>query len=867
MGMRTVVSPFRAALFAGAAATSLMLPGLAHAADAAAPAEGAAASEAPATTEEITVFARRDAESLQNVPLTITAISANTLTKYNVTKPADIVSRIPTLNVQVGGSGAGAQISLRGVGSSNISAAFDSAVAIDFDGVQVSTSRLLQAGFADPAQIDVLKGPQSLYFGKSASAGVIQIRTADPTKTWQYGGSASYEFEEKGYLVSGYVSGPLTDTLGIRVAGQYNDVKEYVKINPTTPAKLRNRGLTDFVGRVTLQWEPSSDFTANLKATYTRNTNDGAIGTADVSCGKNGRADEVVLFSFLGPAAIAIPSNADCKPLDKYVTTSDPSPALVRKFPDGSGAAGGRYPGHPFGQTDVFFTRLKMDAKLGDNLKLVSTTGYLNLKALDFDSYSYLGVGPAFRPNGLPLDLSPLAGVLPPALLAFSAPALAAVNAPGSPQGVGGSDPVNKTAQFTQELRLVSSFDGPLNFQLGAFYESRVIKFDTSQQAFNASLLFPDPVTGNTFDYFKKHRTKTNTYSLFGSATYDITDQLEMTAGVRYTKEDKVNTIEIPYMHTFLSTVFGFVPSGFKTPPIKFNDNNWSPEVTLRYKVNPDFNVYAAFKTGYKSGGIDNSALPSSNLANFLIPDRFQAAANGLIFKSETSKGGEIGFKSQLANRTITFNATAYYYVFNNLQVQNFNATTIQFVTTNAGQLSTKGIDVDFSWRPPVDGLRLFGSLAYTNAKFTRDFFTGTGPDGVLGTADDPNIRGRRAARAPEFAGNIAFDYTAPLSDALELGLSGNVAYSGKYYTRQENFTDYQQPAYATIDASISVGAPDGKWRLALVGNNITDKIFVNTSGGRPFLAGPTNGLPIGDDEVFTINRGRQIFIQGSFKF
>ena len=136
-------------------------------------------------------------------------------------------------------------------------------------------------------------------------------------------------------------------------------------------------------------------------------------------------------------------------------------------------------------------------------------------------------------------------------------------------------------------------------------------------------------------------------------------------------------------------------------------------------------------------------------------------------------------------------------------------------------------------------------------------------------------MRGRRAARAPEFAGNIAFDYTAPLGDSLELGLSGNVAYSGSYYTRQENVKDYQQPGYATIDGSISVGAPDGRWKLALIGNNITNKIFVNTSGGRPFLAPPggygtpgtPNFVPEGDDEVFTVNRGRQIFIQGSVKF
>jgi iron complex outermembrane receptor protein len=316
----------------------------------------------------------------------------------------------------------------------------------------------------------------------------------------------------------------------------------------------------------------------------------------------------------------------------------------------------------------------------------------------------------------------------------------------------------------------------------------------------------------------------------------------------------------VPYVHTFLSSGPAFIDSGFFSGPIPFKDSQWTPEVTLRYKATPDLNIYAAFKTGFKSGGIDNSALPSSNLLGLDNPATRDAVASGLIFKSETSRGGEIGFKSQLANRTITFNATAYYYVFKNLQVQNFNATTIQFITTNAGEVTTKGVDVDFSWRSPVQGLRFTGAAAYTNAKYTKDFFTQGGGAG-------PNIRGRDAARAPRFAGNIAFDYTAPLGDSLELGLASNLAYSGTYFTRQEAFTDYKQPAYATVDAQISVGAPDGKWKLALIGNNITDKIFVNTSGGRPFLAGPGLGLPVGDDEVFTVNRGRQVFVQASFKF
>ena len=174
----------------------------------------------------IIVTARAQAESLQEVPVNITSLASETLDTFQVNEIADVVGRVPALNVQVGGSGAGAQISLRGLGSSNISSAFDSAVGLDFDGVLVSTQRLLQTGFFDVQQIDVLKGPQSLYFGKSASAGVLSIKSANPTSEWEIAGKGSYEFEEDGYTLGGYISGPISDTLGIRVAAQYQDLNK-----------------------------------------------------------------------------------------------------------------------------------------------------------------------------------------------------------------------------------------------------------------------------------------------------------------------------------------------------------------------------------------------------------------------------------------------------------------------------------------------------------------------------------------------------------------------------------------------------------------------------------------------------------------
>jgi len=212
----------RRALLCGAALSGIAaMPSAAFAQDSA---EEAEADDTPV----IVVQARRQNETLQEVPVTVTAIGGATLERYSIDQVADFTSRVPTLNVQVGGSGSGGQLSLRGVGSSNISAAFDSAVAFEYDGVVVSTMRMVQAGFFDVEQVDVLRGPQSLFFGKSATAGVLSLRSANPTSSWEVGMRGSYEFEEKGYLLSGYISGPVTDTLGIRLAAQFNDIDEFM---------------------------------------------------------------------------------------------------------------------------------------------------------------------------------------------------------------------------------------------------------------------------------------------------------------------------------------------------------------------------------------------------------------------------------------------------------------------------------------------------------------------------------------------------------------------------------------------------------------------------------------------------------------
>jgi iron complex outermembrane recepter protein len=242
-----------------------------------------------------------------------------------------------------------------------------------------------------------------------------------------------------------------------------------------------------------------------------------------------------------------------------------------------------------------------------------------------------------------------------------------------------------------------------------------------------------------------------------------------------------------------------------------------------------------------------------------------EAAADALRFDSETSLGGEIGFKSQLANRSVTLNAVAYYYVFDNLQVQNFDPAIFNFDTTNAGELTTKGIEVDFAWSTPTDGLSFSGGLALLDAEFTDTFF-------VPASGDD--LEGRRPARAPTFSGNIAVDWKIPLSSSLDLGFNSNLAYTSSYITSnstRDTFDDavrnangalngLVQDGFVTIDGTVSIGAPDQGWTLSLIARNLTDKQWINTSGPAPFVGG-------GDDQVVTLNRGRQVFVEVGFKF
>ncbi len=787
--------------------------------------------------EEIIVTARKKDESIQEAPVAVTAIGKDTLDIFRIDESTDLLSRVPALNVSIGGSGAGAQITLRGVGSSFISNAFDSAVALNYDGISVSTQRLLQSAFFDVDQVAILKGPQSLYFGKAASAGVLSLRSANPTEEWESSIKTSYEFEEEGTTFGGYVSGPFTETLGMRVAVEYQEIDEFVKIAAGNPTARPERGLSNLISRATFHWEPTDNVSANLKFNYNKQRSDSLNSNLDIFCGADGLPDPSVIVggAFGGTPGLDLflPTH-DCDIDDGRFVGPDGN-ALIDTVPTGSPGEG-RDISRAYNDTDTYFTRLKLDFALNEDLNLTVLTGYVDLENEYNDTFNSTGKNPDGSAAGLVAPFE------------------------------------NTLEQITAEVRLASNFDGAFNFQIGGFWETRNIGHKTSQNAFNPSLLGvfgppfgPDAATGFTFDWLADRPIEAEALSFFASAEIQLSEKWDLSGGLRWTDEEKSTSVFFPFVHAGVGAILSSVSSGFRTGDIDFADDNVSPEVVLRYLVNDNVSVYGAYKTGFKSGGIDNNTLPTGTVVNLTSTDpelRAEAEA-ALIFKSEESSGGEIGLRSQLFEQTLMLNVTAYRYVYKDQQVQNFDPTIFAFITANAGEVTTSGVDVDFVWVTPITGLSLSGAWAFLDSELTGDLLNESGQ----------NLKGRDGGFAPDISGNLAINWETNISDSLVLRISPNIAYKDDYIVggaSPEPFDpvtnplgDLVQDNFTTVDINISLFSESELWRVSLIARNLTDEQYLTFAGPAPFR--PPAG--VGDDQLVGLGRGKQVFIEAAFKF
>lgn len=754
--------------------------------------------------EEVIVTARQQSETLQDVPVTIAALTEADLDRYNITSLVDAAKMVPNMVIAQGGSGNGSSLRLRGIGSSSISAAFDHSVALNLDGVVVNRGRFIHNSYLDMSQLEVLKGPQSLYFGKSATAGVISITTNDPGDEFEFELGGGVETEYDGTFYEMVISGPITETLGARLAigGSKNDelFENYSFDNDPnasfTPSATSNgNGAEKYYGdestnmRLTVVWEPTDNFKAKLKYNYSEFDNSGA-GTAytEELCAEGAHQKTAAVGQLFQGVD-------DCK-INGNTSKIGLNPALRAGLPQGYDD------GQPGLEQETDFISLQMVWDINENYTLTSVTGWVDLEHWELDDYSY-----------------------------------------GA--GVFGGLHNNLYESLSQEFRLGSNYDGPVNFQAGLFWQEIEQEFDAYQYAANIGLLAADPFTGNGYDYNKHHFLDTDVLSAFVAVYWDINDRTELTFGARYTEEDKKGRIEIPYVHAFLAGTFSAPPV---IDGLEFDDDNISPEIAINYYLNDDISVFAAYKEGFKSGGIDNSALPTATLS----------PADGdfsfLVYQSEEAEGFEVGMKGNFLSDSLRLNATIFTYEYTDLQVQLFDSTAIQFQTFNASALETQGLEFDLLWNTNVEGLTVRSAWAWTDTTYSEDFVNATGE----------NLKGEDGAGSADVTGYLGFTYDSELMGDWRYSVSADARFTDDYaWTATLN--PFTQDSFWVSDAAINVYSADGRHEFSLIARNLTDEYYITGGGAIPGRVPSNNTGANTLDQAATVPLGRTMTLRYKF--
>jgi len=349
--------------------------------------------------------------------------------------------------------------------------------------------------------------------------------------------------------------------------------------------------------------------------------------------------------------------------------------------------------------------------------------------------------------------------------------------------------------QFSQELRLSSNTEGKLTYVVGAYYMTQEYDIATGQYG----LVFGGPTAGSTI-YTQQ---KSDSWALFGQADYEIIPNLTLTAGGRYSKEEKTFTTQ-PL----------FYPNA-KTFDASFDD--FSPKLGVSYKWSDTLMTYAQYSRGFRAGGFNGRA------------GSFEAVGP---YDSETVDSYEIGVKSDLFNRRLRLNASIFTTDYKDMQqsVQQLIPGTLinQTLVANVGAATISGFEGEAT-ALLTDAFTVSASIGYLDASYD-DFMANLG-DG-LGVIDRTYLP---MPYAPKWSNSVTFNYKQNYE-------FGQVTAQASVRHMSDMFTSFNtlnatndltlRKANTIVDGSVALELPDGRWRVSLWGKNLTDELVINNTFG-----------------------------------
>ncbi len=746
---------------------------------------------AAAGKEEVIVTAQKRSQALQDVPVSVTAISGETIARAAITNVQDLQVSTPGLGVvSTNRPGTGTGVRLRGVGTGGNDAGLEGSIAFSVDGVYRIRSGSSLGDFVDVERVEVLRGPQGTLFGKNTSAGVISVTNRKPVNEFEgfaEGTLGNYDLKR----FRGAINIPLIDEkLAFRAALGMNKRDGYIE-DVASGATYNDRDRFSVSGK--LRFTPSDNFDWTITVDYAR---------ADEHC------CAIVAYS-QAPGAVFVPFLAGLAAARGTSYAVNPDPLSYKTSLNGPLLNSNK---------DLGFES-EMEWSLDDSTTLTLISSYRK-----FDDYTY------------------------------------------NDTDFGGADLSNQTVTLglkvhSEEIRLQGTEDSVLSgldWLIGAYYSSEKIVYTedvhtgADQQATATFLssatvrplvagVYPemDNVTG------QRARSNGESYAIFTHNILNVTDDFRVIAGLRYSSDSK-SGVGTPYAVGLQTTLpragllSSFIPNyGFDT---EFKDDAVTGTLVLNYDFADDVMGYVSYSRGYKSGGfamaresggrmystVATCSASRTVVATVGTTRIYQCDPNDSRFESETVDSYEIGLRSQFFDKALTLNLTGFWAKYDNLQVNTYNG--IQFVLSNAGSATTRGIELETRYVTPIEGLTLGGTLSWLDARYGDKV-------GVL-TPGEPSLGGTALGGASKWSGSATIDYSTYISESARLYARAEYAFSTKAYTSTRVSSTGGElilPGYDTTNFVLGLDLDNGVDISAYCRNCFDDRreTFVTSSPGQ----------------------------------
>ena len=801
--------------------------------------------------EEVIVTAQKRAENLQDVPISVTAMDGEKIQDNTIMNFSALADFVPSLHIAE--ASVNTNIYMRGIGSGN-NRGFEQSVGMYLDGVYLGRGRQYRSALLDVERVEVLRGPQGTLFGKNTVAGAINISSASPIVGDGPSGEINASVEENGGAIyEGFVQGG-GDTLAVRAAFRYRETDGYVY-----NAYLdENEGaIEETGGRLTVVWEPTDSFSANFKYTNMQRDRVGSNSASWLYLQEPERSDPTPGVGVSQRTAFASIA---------YLLMDVHFP----DFPDIAGADFTTYKDNGYGRSK--------DDGIGIGLRPDSSEDELENYSLNMSweigggtLSSVTGIAKYEYFDDVDVDWLPL-------------------------QFIDRSDQ-HDFDQFSQEIRWAADVGDRFNYTVGAYYDDNEldmtgqVQVDTNFDGLtpatlgapNLLLLLGLPGGYNANQISRNHdfNQTTESWAVFAQGTFELTDSLRVTAGLRYTEEEKEEVSDQKLgdsncgMFGVPDTSLPGCENGYGyglavVQNVTFNTYNkyWtgtrktddlSPSVNVQWDMSDDSMLYASFSQGFKSGGF--SATDDGEPGDYAVSQLSPPGAISTVpnqdfeFDDESVDAFEVGGKHEFLDGAMRLNWAAFYSEYDNLQTTIFNGTS--FSVKNAASSTVQGLEVDWLFQLS-DAIRVGANFAYLDATYD-DFRDGQctalqldasrpGPGapvtcGTPAALADPNpgpysvndISGYRTLYASEWSGNAFIDLRMPIG-GMELFGGLDLNYRSEFDSAGDADPIDVIPSYTKVNARI--GLSGDYWEVMAYGRNIFDEVAYQQSFDTPILAG-----------------------------